>query len=262
MAKTVPTLPGIIDSHAHLNMDPLSGDQDAVLARAAAAGIVHMLTIGTTMDESRQAVATAEAHAQVSATVGVHPHEVDDLVDADLDALRQLAQKPQVVAIGEIGLDFYYDHSPRDIQRDWYRRQMDLARELGLPVVVHSREAEADTAQIMAEFPDVTGVLHCFSSGPELAKTALDAGYYVSFSGIVTFKNADEVREAAALVPMDRLLVETDCPYLAPVPMRGKTNEPAFVTFVAERLAEIKGVSVEELVTTTAANTRRLFKLP
>lgn len=261
MSKTVPALPGIIDSHAHLSMEPLAADRAAVLARARAAGLAHMLTIGTTVAESRVALEVARAHPEVSCTAGVHPHEVNAMTEGDLAAIRAMAADPNVVAIGEIGLDYHYDHSPRDTQRHWFRRQMALARELGLPVVLHTREAEADTAQVLREFPGVTGVLHCFSSDPSLAETGLELGYYVSFSGIVTFGKAEAVREAARKVPLERMLVETDCPYLAPVPFRGKTNEPAYVTLVAEALAEIKGVPVAELVAATSANARRLFRL-
>ncbi len=261
MSKTIPTLPGIIDSHAHITMDPLSGDRDGVLQRAREAGVSHMLTIGTTLEESRQALATARAIPEVSCTVGVHPHDVETLADGDLDAIRALAAAPEVVAIGEIGLDFYYEHSPREIQKDWFRRQMGLAAELNLPVVLHSREAEAETEAILREFPSVSGVLHCFSSGPELARAGLELGYYISFSGIVTFNKADEVRAVAAEVPLERMLVETDCPYLTPAPFRGKTNEPAYVTLVARKIAEIKGVPVEQVVEATSANTRKLFGL-
>lgn len=257
--RTVPTLPGIIDSHAHLNMEPLSADVNGVLARARAAGVSHVITIGTTRLESETALELARAHEGVSATVGVHPHDAAVHSESDLEEMRDLAADPRCVAVGEIGLDYHYDHSPRDVQRYWFRRQMELAREFSLPVVIHTREAEADTETILREFPEVTGVMHCYSSGPELARAALDLGYMISFSGIVTFNKADEVREIAAFVPLERLLVETDCPFLAPVPFRGKPNEPAYVTLVAEKLAEIKGISPAELVAAAGANTKRLF---
>ena len=256
-----PTLPGIIDSHAHLNMGHMAEDPSAVLGRARAAGVSTVITIGTTLAESREAVALAEAHPEVFATVGIHPHDAVEHPDADLAALKAMTDHPKVVAIGEIGLDYHYDHSPREVQRHWFRRQMALAEETGLPVVVHTREAEDDTAAILQAFPAVTGVMHCYSSGMALAETALDMGYMLSFSGIVTFKAADAVRAVAERTPLDRMLVETDCPYLAPVPFRGKPNEPAYVTLVAEKLAEIKGVKPEDLVAATTANTRKLFRL-
>ena len=259
--KTVPHLPGVIDSHAHLTMAPLSGDVEGVLERARAVGVSQVLTIGTTRAESEAALALARAHDGVFATVGVHPHDAVEHSEVDLEELRDLAADPCCVTVGEIGLDYHYDHSPRDVQRYWFRRQMELGREFSLPVVIHTREAEADTEAILREFPDVTGVLHCYSSGIELARAGLELGYYLSFSGIVTFKNAEQVREVARMAPLERILVETDSPYLAPVPLRGKTNEPAYVTFVARCMAEIKGISEAEMVTITADNTRRLFGL-
>ncbi len=257
--KLPPVYPGIIDTHCHLNMVPLTDDSEGVVQRARAAGLIHMVSVGTTLDESREAIEVAARVPEVYATAGVHPHEVEALQPNDLETLRELAGRPKVVAVGEIGLDYHYDHSPREIQRDWFRRQMTLAQEVNLPVVIHSREAEEDTATILAEFPQVVGVLHCFSSAPWLAERGVELGYFVSFSGIITFKKADEVREAAARTPMDRLLVETDSPYLAPTPFRGKTNEPAYVTRVAEVLAEIKETTPEAIVQQTTENALRLF---
>lgn len=257
--KTVPTLPGVIDSHAHLNFDDIATDIDGVLARAKAVGVEHIVTIGTTFAESEAALETAKKYPNVSATVGVHPHDVVEHSESHLTEMRDMCADPSCVAVGEIGLDYHYDHSPRDVQRYWFERQMELAREFGLPVVIHTREAEEDTEAILKKFPDVTGVMHCYSSGPGLAQKALDMGYMLSFSGIITFNKAEEVRQIAADAPMDRLMVETDCPYLAPAPFRGKTNEPAYVTLVAQKLAEIKGVTAEEMAATTTANTKKLF---
>ncbi|MFQ5508172.1 MAG: TatD family hydrolase [Leptospirillia bacterium] len=259
--KTVPVLPGVIDTHAHLTFGDLAGDVPGVLSRAGNAGVDAIITIGTTFAESEAALAVAREYEQVHATVGVHPHDTVEHSENDLTEMRDLCADPACVAVGEIGLDYHYDHSPRDVQRYWFRRQMELAREFSLPVVIHTREAESDTGEILRAFPDVTGVMHCYSSSPELAKMALDLGYMISFSGILTFNKADEVREIAAFVPMDRLLVETDCPYLTPVPFRGQTNEPAYVTLVAEKLAEVKGVTPEKLAAATTQNAKTLFRI-
>jgi len=262
MAKhTLPALPGLIDSHAHIHSGVLADDLPEVLERAHAAGLKGIVTIGTTLEDSRVAAALAKQFKGIYATAGVHPHDAGAHSDADLAEIRELAADTACVAVGEIGLDYHYDHSPRDVQRHAFRTQMAIAAELGQPVVIHSREAEADTAAILAEFPGVTGVLHCFSSGIELARAGLELGYCISFSGVVTFAKADAVREAAREVPLERMLVETDCPYLAPVPFRGRPNEPAYVTLVAAKIAEIKGLAADQVAAATASNTRRLFGL-
>ena len=259
--RSLHTLPGIIDSHAHVHAGDLAADLAGVLERAKAAGVSAIVTIGTTLVDSEMARDVAAANPMIFATAGIHPHDVGAHSAADLGEIRELAADPPCVAVGEIGLDYHYDHSPRDVQREFFRAQMQIAQEMGRPVVIHSREAEADTLGILREFPDVTGVLHCFSSAYPLAAAGLELGYYVSFSGIVTFKAAEEVRDAARKVPLERMLVETDCPFLAPVPFRGRQNEPAYVTLVAAKLAEIKGVSPEALVKATADNARTLFGL-
>jgi len=260
-AKTAPVLPGLIDTHTHLGMEPLGTDIAGVLSRARAHGVEQVITIGTTRADSEAALAIARAHQGVFATVGVHPHDSGVHSEIDLTEMRDLCADAKCVAVGEIGLDYHYDHSPRDVQRYWFRRQLELAREFSLPVVIHTREAEADTQAILAEFPDVTGVMHCYSSGPELAKAALDMGFYLSFSGIITFPKAEEVRQIAAMAPLERILVETDCPFLAPVPFRGKPNEPAYVSLVATKLAEIKGITPQALAAAATANSRALFGL-
>lgn len=260
-ATPIPTLPGIIDSHAHIHSGLLADDLPEILPRAEAAGLVGIVTIGTSLVDSQKAVELAATLKGVYATAGVHPHDAVEHSDADLAEIRELAAGKGCVAVGEIGLDYHYDHSPRDVQQHVFRAQMAIAAEQGRPVVVHSREAEADTERILCEFPGVTGVMHCYSSGPGLAEVALDLGYMISFSGIVTFEKADPVRAIAAKVPLERMLVETDCPFLAPVPFRGKPNEPAYVTLVAVKLAEIKGVTPQQIADATAANTRRLFGL-
>lgn len=258
----------LIDSHVHLDDARYDHDRDAVFTRAKEAGVEAFITIGCDLVTSQSAVALANRHAEVYATVGVHPHEVKLIEEPWYPELKQLAQNPKVVAYGEIGLDYHYDHSPREVQRQRFREQIQIARELGLPIVVHTREAQEDTMTILREehAGEVGGVFHCFSGDTWLAKDALDLGFFLSFSGVITFRNATMLREIVRTVPLDRLLVETDGPYLTPVPHRGKRNEPSFVKHVIETIAETVGrhnpSSLEELAETTVANTKRLFKIP
>ena len=255
----------LIDSHAHLDDLRYDTDRDNVLQRAQTAGIEAIVTIGCDLATSQAAVALAHAHPNIFATIGVHPHEAKEIGEGWYESFRSLAQHPKVVAYGEIGLDYHYDHSPREIQRQRFREQIHLARELALPLVIHTREAQEDTVMILREegAVDVGGVFHCFSGDPWLAKDALDLGFYLSFSGVLTFKNATMLRDIAKTVPLDRLMVETDCPYLAPIPYRGKRNEPAYVQYVAETLAEIRGNgSVESVARATVENTKRVFRIP
>ncbi|MGC6453298.1 MAG: TatD family hydrolase [Candidatus Puniceispirillaceae bacterium] len=253
----------IIDSHAHLDYPQLSGDLPAVLARAAEAGVDRVITIGvklSTLDAPRR---IAEAHDNIWFSAGVHPHEAGREEQAcDVAAFIEAADHPRCVAIGEAGLDYHYDYAPRDLQAASFRAQITAARETGLPIIVHAREADEDIAEIiedeMRKGP-FAGVLHCFSSGPELARRALDIGFYVSFSGILTFNSADAIRQVARDAPEDRILVETDAPYLAPVPMRGKSNEPAFTSHTLARLADVRGQTVDDMANLTRANTLRLF---
>ena len=255
----------LIDSHAHLDDLRYDTDRDNVLQRAQTAGIEAIVTIGCDLATSQAAVALAHAHPNIFATIGVHPHEAKEIGEGWYESFRSLAQHPKVVAYGEIGLDYHYDHSPREIQRQRFREQIHLARELALPLVIHTREAQEDTVMILREegAVDVGGVFHCFSGDMWLAKDALDLGFYLSFSGVLTFKNATMLRDIAKTVPLDRLMVETDCPYLAPIPYRGKRNEPAYVQYVAETLAEIRGNgSVESIARATVENTKRVFRIP
>jgi len=253
----------LTDSHAHLTDDRLRGDLDGVLARARAAGVTRLLTVSAEVGDFDDVVGVATAHDGVFAAVGVHPHEAKSYADEHEAALRRLAAHPKVVALGEMGLDYHYDHSPRDVQREVFRRQIRLAHEVGLPIIVHTREAENDTASILAEerAGEVGGVLHCFTGTHRLAELALNLGLCISFSGVVTFPNAEEIREVAALVPADRLLVETDCPYLAPVPHRGRRNEPAFVVATARRVAELRGVTLAEIAASSNATFDRVFRV-
>lgn len=258
----------LIDTHTHLDDRRFDRDREGVVARAQEAGVHTFITIGCDLATSRAAVALADRYPFVYATVGVHPHEVRHVKDAWFTELRDLARHPKVLAYGEIGLDYHYDHSPRDIQRARFREQVRLARELTLPIVIHTREAQEDTIGILKEerASELGGVFHCFSGDAWLAKDALDLGFYVSFSGVITFHNATMLREIAVTVPMDRLLIETDCPYLTPVPHRGNRNEPAYVKLVAEQIARVRSarepMSVEEVGQITSANARRAFKIP
>jgi TatD DNase family protein len=240
----------VIDTHAHL--DALDEDPGAVIARARAAGVTRILTIGL-----REALALADAHEDVSAVIGVHPHEAGR--EHDLDELRELLAHPKAVAVGEIGLDYFRDYAPHDAQQRLFASQLELAAALAKPVVIHTRDADADTAAALAAF-DGTVVLHCFSS-PHLLPTALERGWYVSFAGNVTYKNATDLRLAATQVPGDRLLAETDCPYLAPQPVRGKKNEPAYVMHTLETLAQARRADYRELETQIEQNAAACFGL-
>lgn len=252
----------LVDSHCHLDFPELSEDLSGVLERAAAANVGMMVTISTKIERFPGVRAIAEAHENVYCTVGIHPHEAENEPDVTAADLIGLAQHPKVIGIGETGLDYYYEHSPRDVQQKLFREHIKAARETGLPLIVHTRNAEADTARILAEeagegaYP---GLLHCFSATKQLAEKAVDLGLYISISGIATFKNADDLRATIAALPIERLLVETDAPYLAPIPHRGKSNEPSFVAHTAAKVAEICGVSEEELAQRTTENFFRLF---
>ncbi|HEU5097341.1 MAG TPA: TatD family hydrolase [Reyranella sp.] len=252
----------LIDSHCHLDFPELANDEAGVLARARTAGVAGMLTIGTRLDQFDRVRAIAERHDHVWCSVGVHPHEAKEEGQRTPDRLIEATYHPKVVGIGETGLDFYYDHSPRDEQAESFRTHIAAARESRLPLIVHTRDADRETADILEEEHAkgaFSGLIHCFSSGSEVARRALALGLYISISGIVTFKAAESLRTIVRDLPLDRLLVETDAPYLAPVPKRGKTNEPAFVAHTAAKVAELKGVSIAELEAATTENFFRLF---
>jgi len=252
----------LVDSHCHLDFPDFDSERDAVVERAMEAGVGCMVTICTRVRRFDGIRAIAERYDRVFCSVGTHPHNADEELDVTSQDLVALSQHPRVVAIGEAGLDYYYDNAPREAQATGFRRHIAAARETGLPLVIHARDADEDMAAILTEetgkgaFPFI---LHCFSSGRALAETGIELGGYVSFSGILTFKNSVELREIAADLPADRLLVETDAPYLAPVPHRGKRNEPAFVTHTAAVLAETRGVSTEDIHRQTSENFFRLF---
>jgi len=251
----------LIDSHCHLDFPELAADRDGVLARAKANGVDGMVTISTRVERFAQITAIAEAHRQIWCSVGTHPHHAHEELHIETADLVRLAAHPRCVAIGEAGLDYHYD-GDYAAQATGFRRHIAAARETGLPLVIHSRSADEDTASILEEesargaFPFV---LHCFSAGIDLARRGLALGGYVSFSGILTFKNAEIIREVAAFTPADRILVETDAPYLAPVPHRGQSNEPSYVRHTVEKLAEVRGVPFDTLAAETTANFFRLF---
>jgi TatD DNase family protein len=254
----------LIDTHAHLDEAP-----DELISRAREAGLVHIVAVGQWskqqgMAGAERAIRWAKAdRAYFSATSGIHPHDAAQAAEADFALLKEQCSQPEVVAVGECGLDFHYDHSPRDVQREVFIRQIRLARELDKPLVVHTREADVETAQILkAELGPKSGVIHCFTSDWTAAQRYLDLGMSLSFSGVLTFKTADSVREAATKAPLDRVLIETDCPFLTPVPHRGKKNEPAFVALTAACLAGLRGATMGEIGRTTTANARRVLHLP
>lgn len=251
-----------VDSHCHLNYKGLVDDQAGVLARAREAGVDMMLNIATREREWADIIAVAEREPDVWASVGIHPHEADEHPDIDTARLVEAAWHPRVIGIGETGLDYYYDHSDRNRQQKSFRAHIAAARETGLPLIVHTREAEDDTAAILREEMEkgaYSGVIHCFTASEDFAHKALNLGFFISISGIVTFKNAQGLQETASRIPADRLLIETDAPFLAPVPMRGKACEPAFVAHTARFLAGLRGVPVEDLARETADNFARLF---
>lgn len=256
----------LIDTHCHLDFPDFEAERDAIVARAHEAGVEQMITISTRVKRFETILSIAEAYPNVFCSVGTHPHNADEELDITTEDLVRLSAHPKVVAIGEAGLDYFYDNAPRDAQAEGLRRHIAAARETGLPLVIHSRSADEDMAAILTEetgkgaFPFL---LHCFSSGPDLARIGVELGGYVSFSGILTFPKSEELREIAKTVPHDRMIVETDAPYLAPKPFRGKRNEPAYVAHTAAMLAETIGVSTEEIATITTENAFRIFsKMP
>lgn len=250
----------LVDSHCHLDFPDFAEERAAVIARAFAAGVGTMLTIGTRLDQFDGVRAIAQSDPRIWCSVGAHPHEAADHDALTADRLRALTDDPRVVGIGECGLDFHYDLSPRDVQERVFRTHIAAAKDTGLPLIIHAREADTEIAAILVDEQPPPGVLHCFTGGRELAEGALSLGFYISISGIVTFKNAEGLRDIVRDIPADRLLVETDSPFLAPVPHRGRRNEPANVAITAEFVAKLRGVEPERLAAETSANFFRLFK--
>jgi TatD DNase family protein len=255
----------LIDTHCHLTFDDLAGDIDAVIERSIAAGVTSWITVGTDPGHNQKAIELAQRYDNMFATVGVHPHDAKEVNDQAIRQLHALAQNKKVVAIGETGLDFHYDHSPRDKQAEVFTSHLQIAAELDLPVIIHSRESFEKTMEILQRSaPDLKKVVfHCFSGSPEQAKIVLDAGFYISFTGVVTFKNAERTRRAVEIVPLDRLMLETDCPYMSPEPMRKqKINEPALMVHTAKFLADLKGMALNDFAAAVTATSKTFFNLP
>ena len=250
----------LIDTHCHLFYDDLKNDLDIVLNRAQELGVNRFICVGTNMEDSRECLGLAETYENIYASIGVHPHDAKDAPEDYLDQIADLITFPKMIALGEIGLDYFRNISEPDIQKNVFREQLALAQRLQKPVIFHNRDADADVLKILSEFPDVTGVAHCFSSDLKTAKTFIDLGFYISFSGNLTYKNS-HLPDVAKELPLEKLLVETDSPYLSPVPYRGKPNEPGRTRFVAEKLAEIHGVTLEIIAEKTTTNAESLFSL-
>ncbi len=250
----------LIDSHAHVNLPQFERDRAAVIERAWDAGLVGLVNIGTSVRTSRESVALAQEHDRIYATVGIHPHEAESSTSETLGELRSLARYDKVVAIGEIGLDYYRDYSPRAVQRQAFRDQLALASEVRLPVVIHSRDAHEDLLGILSDWKG-TGVLHTYAAGLKHLDQVVEMGFFIGISGPITYDHAAELRNVVRAAPLERLLVETDCPYLAPNPQRGKRNEPAYVAWVAQAIAQARRESVERIARETTDNARRLFAL-
>ncbi len=252
----------LIDTHAHLDLPEFKPDLEAVIERACANGVERIITIGIGLKECRRAIEIARAHSFIHAAIGIHPHNASGLDLAALDFLEKHARDTRVVALGEMGLDFFRNRSPRDDQVRAFRSQLDLAESLKLPVIIHDRDAHAETLEILREEkPSFGGVLHCFSGDTAMARDCIDLGFMISIPGTITFKNAATLHAVVRDVSLEHLLIETDCPFLTPMPHRGKRNEPAYVRFVAEKVAELKNTSVEEVIKRTGENACRLFNL-
>jgi TatD DNase family protein len=253
----------LFDTHAHLNDEQYNEDLEEVVERAKKEGVSNMVVVGFDRPTIKKAMELAERFEFIYASVGWHPVDAIDMTEEDLLWIEELAAHPKVVAIGEMGLDYHWDKSPKDIQKEVFRKQIRLAKKVKLPIVIHNREATADIVEILKEekAEEVGGIMHCFSGSPEVAKECVKMNFYISLGGPVTFKNAKKPKEVAEEIPMDKLLIETDCPYLAPHPYRGKRNEPGYVKLVAEKIAEIKGLTIEEVAEITTRNAKKLFAI-
>jgi TatD DNase family protein len=252
----------LIDSHAHLQWRSFGQDREKVINLAKEADVKYIVNIGYDLEGSKKAIELAEKYEGLYATVGIHPHNASELNEDILDSLRQLSESPKVVAIGEIGLDYYRNLSPKAVQQKAFEAQLILAQELKLPVVIHDREAHVDVLSTLSKFEGLKGVIHCFSGSLEMAEQYVKMNYYISFAGPVTFPNAYELHESAKLIDLNNILLETDCPWLAPQKMRGKRNEPAFLLFTAEKIANLRGISLAELAEATAKNAKRIYQIP
>jgi TatD DNase family protein len=256
------TKAGIIDTHAHLDDNKFRKDLQAVRARALEAGVTRIISVGSDFTSSRHACALADEHAEIYAAVGVHPHDAVTVVPRTLEGLRLLASNSRVVAWGEIGLDYHYNFSPRDSQLDVFRKQLEIAGELNLPVIIHDREAHREVLSVLKDFLGLTGVvIHCFSGDLQIAEECVNRGYYLGIGGTLTFPKNKDLKSVVQRVPLEHIVLETDCPYLAPQPWRGKRNEPAFLTAVLEEIAHLKGLSQDKVAQATTANAEKLFGL-
>ena len=251
----------LFDTHAHLNDPVFDEDRDALISGLPQAGLSLVMNPGCSLENSRQAIAIAENYPFVYAAVGTHPDTADEVDESVIEEYRRLCRHEKVKAIGEIGLDYYYEDIHREIQQKAFRMQMELAREVNLPVIIHQRDACEDTLQIIRDYPDVTGVFHCFSASAEVARQLVKKGWYIGFTGVLTFKNARKAVETAQAIPLDRIVLETDCPFMAPEPFRGKRNHPGYLYRMAEQLAQIRGISPEEAAAITLENGKRLYRI-
>ncbi|MBK0010193.1 MULTISPECIES: TatD family hydrolase [Priestia] len=251
----------LFDTHVHLNAEQYEDDLQEVINRALEKGVQNMVVVGFDEPTIKKAIQIAETYDFIYASVGWHPVDAIDMTDEHLAWIEELAQHPKVVALGEMGLDYHWDKSPKEVQKDVFRRQIRLARKVKLPIIIHNRDATEDVVTILKEehVEEVGGIMHCFTGSIEVAKQCMDMNMYISFGGPVTFKNAKKPKEVAVELPLDKLLIETDCPYLTPHPFRGKRNEPGYVSYVAEQIAELKGITYEELADITTANAKKLF---
>ncbi|HJV16705.1 MAG TPA: TatD family hydrolase [Bacillales bacterium] len=253
----------LFDTHAHLNAEQYHEDLEEVIVRAKDEGVATMVVVGFDRPTIQRAIELADQYDFIYASVGWHPVDAIDLTEEDLKWIEELSSHPKVVALGEMGLDYYWDKSPKDIQQEVFRKQIRLAKKVKLPIIIHNREATSDIIEILKEegAKEVGGIMHCFSGSPEIAKECVKMNFYISLGGPVTFKNAKKPKEVAAEIPLEKLLIETDCPYLTPHPFRGKRNEPSYVKFVAEEIAHIKGVTYEEIAEATTKNAKKLFDI-
>ncbi|MRG88163.1 TatD family hydrolase [Salinibacillus xinjiangensis] len=253
----------LFDTHVHLNADEFMEDREEVIKRAEDAGVEYMVVVGFDRKTIPLAIEIAEQYEHIYAAVGWHPVDAIDMTDEDLKWIEELSAHPKVVAIGEMGLDYHWDKSPKDVQKEVFRKQIALAKKVKLPIIIHNREATEDIVELLEEenAKEVGGIMHCFSSTPDIALKCIDMNFYISLGGPVTFKNAKEPKEVAKVVPLDRLLIETDCPFLAPHPNRGKRNEPAYVKLVAEKVAELKEMTLEEIGAITTQNAKEFFRV-
>ena len=247
------------DTHTHLDDDKFREDREAVIAKVRESGVELAVNVGSGIEESESSIALAERYDFIYAAVGVHPGNTGTMTDEDLEKIKQMASHKKVVAIGEIGLDYYYDEPERDVQKIWFRKQLELAKELNMPYIIHDREAHADTLDIIREVGYTKGVMHCYSGSVEMAKVLLKMGFYISIAGQVTFKNAPKLQEVAKFVPVENLLIETDSPYLTPVPFRGKRNDSSNVAYTCAKIAELKGMDAKELAKITLENGKKFY---